>query len=247
MTVPEKAVAFAVDIAQDDSHGYDQANRWGADYDCSSLVISAYKAAGVPLESTYTGNMWRDFLNHGFFVPSGVDLASGSGLVAGDVLLNEAHHTALYIGNGQILNASGNELGGVTGGQPGDQTGREICVRPYYNFPWDTVLRYRVETQPEAENGVYVVKQGDSLWNIAERLLGDPWRYHEIEKANHLQNAMIYPGQALVIPGLSGTVEEKRTITITVDAETLQLLEIMAAGWNKSIGEVIDALMEDAR
>ena len=37
----DKAVTWAVGIANDNSHGYDQADRWGPDYDCSSLVIQA--------------------------------------------------------------------------------------------------------------------------------------------------------------------------------------------------------------
>ncbi len=41
MTLAEKAAAFAVSVAKDDSHGYDQGRRWGPDYDCSSLVITA--------------------------------------------------------------------------------------------------------------------------------------------------------------------------------------------------------------
>ena len=55
---------------------------------------------------------------------------------------NHVHHTALYIGGGQLVQASINELGTATGGTPGDQTGREICERGYYNYPWDCVLRY---------------------------------------------------------------------------------------------------------
>lgn len=143
-TVIQSAVAWARGIAADASHGYDQANRWGPDYDCSSFVISAYKAAGVPLACTYTGDMRGDMLRCGFAVVSSaaVDLATGAGLEAGDVLLNYAHHTALYIGGGRIVQASINERGGVTGGAPGDQTGREICERSYYNYPWDCVLRY---------------------------------------------------------------------------------------------------------
>lgn len=143
-TVIQSAVAWARGIAADASHGYDQANRWGPDYDCSSFVISAYKAAGVPLACTYTGDMRGDMLRCGFAVVSSaaVDLAAGTGLKAGDVLLNYAHHTALYIGGGRIVQASINERGGVTGGVPGDQTGREICERAYYNYPWDCVLRY---------------------------------------------------------------------------------------------------------
>ena len=130
MTIPEKAARFMEQIAADDAHGYDQASRWGQpDYDCSSLVISAYKHAGVPLQSTYTGNMKADFLSHGFEnVTSKVNLKTGANMKRGDVLLNEVTHTAMYIGNGEIVHAAGNEYGRATGGKPGDQTGKEITV-----------------------------------------------------------------------------------------------------------------------
>ena len=151
MGVIESAVTYARSIAEDDSHGYDQSSRWGPDYDCSSFVISAFKKAGVPLGCTYTGNMRGDMLRRGFEdVTGSVDLNTGAGLERGDVLLNHVHHTALYIGGGQIVQASVNELGGVTGGQTGDQTGREISTRGYYNYPWDCVLRY-AGAEPGAE------------------------------------------------------------------------------------------------
>lgn len=152
MSVIETAVTRALEIAADDSHGYDQTNRWGPDYDCSSLVISAFKKAGVPLSCTYTGNMRGDMLRHGFEDMTGsVDLTTGAGLERGDVLLNHVHHTALYIGGGQLVQASINEYGTVTGGQTGDQTGREIYTRGYYNYPWDCVLRYTGAEEPETE------------------------------------------------------------------------------------------------
>ena len=58
------------------------------------------------------------------------------------MLLNYARHTALALGGGRIVQASINEHGTATGGTPGDQTGREIYERAYYNYPWDCVLRY---------------------------------------------------------------------------------------------------------
>ena len=45
MSVRENACAWARAIAYDDAHGYDQGSRWGPDYDCSSLVITAYRAS----------------------------------------------------------------------------------------------------------------------------------------------------------------------------------------------------------
>ena len=149
MNIIQNAVAWARRMAADDSHGYDQTNRWGADYDCSSFVISAYKAAGVPLECTYTGDMRGDMLRRGFADVTGqVNLSTGAGVQEGDVLLNYARHTALALGGGHIVQASINERGTATGGQTGDQTGREIYTRSYYNYPWDCVLRY-TGTEPE--------------------------------------------------------------------------------------------------
>ena len=143
----EKAIKWAVGIANDDSHGYDQASRWGnPDYDCSSLVISAFEQAGIKLKSagaTYTGNMYNAAKSAGFTdVTASTNKATTAGMKRGDILLNRKHHTALYLGDGQIVQASSNEFGEVTGGKPGDQTGREISVRSYYNYPWDDILRY---------------------------------------------------------------------------------------------------------
>ena len=247
MTIPEKAVEWALKIADDNSHGYDQTGRWGPDYDCSSLVISAYKYAGVPLTCTYTGNMRSDMLNHGFAPVPTANLKTGKGLKKGDVLLNEVHHTAMYIGDGKVVHAAGNEYGKATGGKTGDQTGKEIGVTGYFNFPWDTVLRYCRKDEPEEaqqeKTGRYTVKKGDTLWGIAERLLGAGERYIQIMSANNLNDSMIYPGQELVIP-TEGTIY--RTIQVTITQDTYTLLSIMADGWGKTIGQCIDALMEDA-
>lgn len=150
----EKAISQMEVWAADPTHGYDQARRWGPDYDCSSAVISAWELAGVPVKTngaTYTGNMRGVFLRCGFEdVTGSVNLATGAGLQRGDVLLNIRHHTAMYCGNGQEVEASINENGGVTGGMTGDQTSREFLVRPYRNYPWDCVLRY---TGGDSSNG----------------------------------------------------------------------------------------------
>ena len=134
------AVATAIRIAKDDSHGYSQINRQGPDYDCSSLVLYCYRSAGANTNgATYTGNM-RDCLRAaGWEV-----LPSNTTLQPGDILLNNLHHTAIYIGNNQIVEAFGDEKGGIgQGAQSGDQTGREIWIRPMYTYSagWDHVLR----------------------------------------------------------------------------------------------------------
>lgn len=147
MSTIEMAITQMEAWAQDDSHGYDQSNRWGPDYDCSSAVIQAWQNAGVHVKSngaTYTGNMYSVFKACGFEdVTASVDMSTGAGLQRGDVLLNHVHHTAMYCGNGKLVQASINEFGKTTGGQTGDQTSREFYIRSYYNYPWNAVLRYK--------------------------------------------------------------------------------------------------------
>lgn len=62
--------------------------------------------------------------------------------------MNVNHHTAIALGNGTLVHAASSE-NGEKYGTPGDQTGREICVRSYYNRPWDCVLRFVEEATPE--------------------------------------------------------------------------------------------------
>ena len=110
MTIPESALKWAKGIAADQSHGYSQQNRYGPDYDCSSLVLSSYKQAGVPIDFNvvcYTGNM-QGLLQYGFKdVTSQVNLNTGNGLQPGDVLWYHISgtngHTAMYAGSLWVL------------------------------------------------------------------------------------------------------------------------------------------------
>lgn len=179
MTKTEKATQQMIAWANDPAHGYDQRYRWFelGDADCSSAVIQAWENAGVPVKSngaSYTGNMYAVFIRCGFKdVTSQVDFNTGAGLKRGDVLLNINYHVAMYCGNGEEVEASINEFGGVTGGQPGDQTGWEFLVRPYRNYPWTHCLRW--PEADEEESGEYFrfttgnIKKGDrgvDVWRL---------------------------------------------------------------------------------
>lgn len=147
-TIITSAVEWAVGIANDDTHGYDQANRWGDDYDCSSLLIQAYEQAGCPVKTngaSSTANMRSVFVETGF---NEIAYSEGMYLVAGDVLWRDGH-CAMYIGNGQIVSAHINELGTTTGGQTGDQTGEEIDVSSFASSgEWSFVLRLPAANTP---------------------------------------------------------------------------------------------------
>lgn len=176
----ENAVARAEEIALDDTHGYDQIDRWGnPNYDCSGLIIDSLEKAGIPAKSsgaTYTGNMPEVLPKIGFEnVVATVNLATGSGLQRGDILLGNGH-TAFYCGNGKLVHASINEKGTTTGGKSGDQTGREICIRSYYNKPWKYVYRYTGEVSNAGTVSVrnYLQKgdSGDAVKEMQKMLIG---------------------------------------------------------------------------
>lgn len=147
MDAIERAVSWAIDVANSNKSGYSQTNRWGnPDYDCSSFIISAWEQAGICVKTkgaTYTGNMYFTFISCGFEdVTNKINLASGCGLQRGDVLLNTANHTAMCINETQVVHArscEGNPMGG-------DQSGNEIRVQKYWNYPWNYVLRLKNNT-----------------------------------------------------------------------------------------------------
>lgn len=137
----EDAVLWAIAIAEDDSHGYDQSKRWGPDFDCSSFVYESFRVGGgfdLPVHSGSTSTMANDFRKCGFSVLYGT--SSASNLHRGDILLRSGH-AEIYIGSGKKVGAHINEKGTTKGGQTGDQTGHEIDVSNF-SGKWTTILRY---------------------------------------------------------------------------------------------------------
>ena len=170
LTIPELAVRWAIDTANDNSHGYDntKGSRGGTpDYACSSFVGAAYKFAGVDLpapETIYTASMNKIFTPKGFKkITSGINFKTGKGLELGDVLVNPGKHTEIYVGNGKLAGARGNANSGKPeNGKAGDQSGSEIAVSAYWNYPWSFVLRYvgdEKHSTPSTSN-TYVVQAG---------------------------------------------------------------------------------------
>ena len=166
----ESACNWAVGIANDNSHGYDQINRWGPNYDCSSLTISAFEQAGIPVKAagaTYTGNMRKAFKTCGF---TELPYRKGMPLQRGDVVLCDHYvgnkyygHVLIYLGDNKQVQASINEKGTTKGGVTGDQTGKEISVGNFYEYSkgWDCVLRYDDVEVKTVNIEMRVLRQGD--------------------------------------------------------------------------------------
>jgi hypothetical protein len=58
-------------------------------------------------------------------------------------------------------------------------------------------------TQSPDKSKVYLVKQGDSLWEIAYREYGDPSEWRPIAEINHILNPrFLRPGMNLIVPPL---------------------------------------------
>lgn len=192
------AATFHARQCEDPRFGYTQGGgRWGGsdvewweaggvsapfavgDRDCSSSVIDCWREAlrGTPYEgsldaATYTGNMRPVFVGSGLFDWHPM----GDGYVAqrGDVYLNEASHTAMCQSAvpDMLSEFSINEFGGITGGQVGDQTGRESRIAPYYSFPWDGILAYNRKADGE-EDDMFTDQDRAMLQMVYDKLTDD--------------------------------------------------------------------------
>jgi LysM repeat protein len=83
------------------------------------------------------------------------------------------------------------------------------------------------------------VRQGDTLWGIAEKLLGHGWDYPRLLSANPGLTANIKAGQIIRIPGAQ--VEDNTvTFTVTVRRSTYAALSAKANTKGCTIGEILD-------
>lgn len=149
------AVEFAVNIANDNNHGYSQRIRSlyeindPKSFDCSSLACTAYYYAflknGLTTQArylkehcSYTGNM-LNMCNCGFEIVARNQTAH-SQMQKGDLELNVTHHVAMAIDRDNIVHARSSE--GTTDTK--DNSGNEIRTQPWYLYShgWTHRLRF---------------------------------------------------------------------------------------------------------
>lgn len=142
----EAALAWAIQAAEDPSHGYSQGNRFGPNYDCSSFVSKALMEGGFELDtflSTYTMIPALSQLGFTVYYRGQVTLQRG------DILLNPVQHAEFYMGDGACLGAHQDY-----DWRSGDSTGKEIQYREdgcsFCNWGnYSCVLRYERVDEPE--------------------------------------------------------------------------------------------------
>lgn len=129
-----KACEWLKAIADDDTHGYSQANRQGPGYDCSSHVLNALKQGGFDVNvNGYTGNMYDILKSVGFAE------VNDSKCLKGDIYLTPGKHTVMAYANGMVCTAAGDK-----DGKTGDSSGKEIYCREFYtpSYGWTYHMRY---------------------------------------------------------------------------------------------------------
>ena len=147
---------YMIAIALDDSHGYSQINRGGnPDFDCSSLVGHALSKAGFNINpDSTTRNLYEQLKKCGFTF-------CNRPWKKGDIHLAIGHHVCVSSDSEHIVHASIDENGTTKGRKAGDQTGKEICIRKYYNpsYGWSYHLRYKEYNGSESYN-MSLLKRG---------------------------------------------------------------------------------------
>lgn len=119
-------------LVNDNRHGYSQANRWGPDYDCSSSIIASLRGAGFNTgAASTTHNMSAELTKHGW------RRLPYRNPKKGDILLNDATHVEMSLGNGK--NAGFHSSHGHP--EPGDQAHEAYVGRDPGH--WAAILRYK--------------------------------------------------------------------------------------------------------
>lgn len=124
-------IRWAIDTANDDTHGYSMTSRYGPDYDCSSFVSYALRNSGwysnFPVCSTH--NLRQSLIDAGWeaYPFNYANYLNGSlELQPGDILLAERAgigHTEIYLSGQTTIGAHSNY-----DGRTGDSSGREIST-----------------------------------------------------------------------------------------------------------------------
>ena len=221
----DKAAKYMEQICKDDNYGYDQGQRLTGynsivankgkvkggkgEFDCSSLVASCYKLAGLNISPALTTrNMRSALLATGKFkaYTGAKYLKSNTYAKRGGIYLKEGSHVVMALEDSKKSETVKDENTYTV--KPGDTLSK---IAKVHNTTVDSLVRLNNIKNPNVINigqklilsepyRVYTVAKGDTLSKIARDLLGNANRYPEIMGINGLRNTVISIGQKLKIP-----------------------------------------------
>jgi hypothetical protein len=186
MTKLEKMVAKCREICSDSKVGYSQVRRLlNPDVDCSSLmyICAAFAGFSVPKGSGpygwsgvgYTGTMLKDFTQAGFTAKKWD--GNWEPLPVGTIMLNEVYHTEMIVDWNNFGGANIDENGNIVGNLGGDQTGREVYIKPIFEYwaGWDWALIPPSEgsVSPSPSPGSTISKKTVEI--LAKEVIGGLW------------------------------------------------------------------------
>lgn len=164
------AMVGAAHAIDDANTGYDQSQRWSffqrpdgpiipnGEGDCSAVCGAIARKGGYPIDLSDNGvggrlwtGTWKDRAVAAGFTAIPFDEVGLAGLLAGDFVLGVGH-IEFVPAPGQMFSANADEHGRATGGQAGDQTGREVYFKKAYIYShggWVWVLRPPADPKPK--------------------------------------------------------------------------------------------------
>ncbi len=83
------------------------------------------------------------------------------------------------------------------------EANRTRIARPAMIYPGQTLVIPASASTPPRYRGTHTVSRGESLWQIAETVYGNPLRWKALYQANRgiiKRPSLIYPGQTLLLP-----------------------------------------------
>ena len=187
--------------------------------DCSAGVIANVMACGYiynigalkNLSATYTGNMRSSFQAAGFQVLTDKKyLTSDKYLLAGDVLLNDKHHTATNLDDGSAVKTTPSTTPTTSAKKSVSEIAKEVIAGKWGNgavrksklkaagYDYDAVqkeVQKQLAAADKAQAQYYTVKKGDTLSAIAKKY-GTTWQ--KLASLNGMKNAnLIKVGQKI--------------------------------------------------
>lgn len=233
------AVEFAVNIANDNNHGYSQRIRslYEIDnpksFDCSSLACTAYyyafmkngltqQARYLKEHCSYTGNM-LNMCNCGFEVVARNQTAHTQ-MQKGDLELNVTHHVAMAIDRDNIVHARSSE--GTTDTK--DNSGNEIRTQPWYLYShgWTHRLRFTGNgIDFSGLTGTTTSKTETTTTSNATQTGGKYMFNPETVKAGDKNTSVLLLQEILRARGFKGKNGKSLKLTWTADANTIYALK----------------------